>query len=194
MRAMQGMKRRAVLLSLIDEMSKKQSWCGETHVQKCVYFLQDMLEVPMGFDFILYKHGPFSFDLRDELTAMRADDLLQLDLQPPYGPSLRPGPLAEDLIGFYPKTIRQYKPSIEFLATHVSTRRVSELERLGTALYVTREVSSEASRKPLAAHADRVNFLKPHISQQEARNALQELEKLISESETLRASGGGSAI
>ncbi|NQT83907.1 hypothetical protein HQ563_12835 [bacterium] len=186
MKAVEGMKRRALLLSLIDAMSKEGSWCGETHVQKCVYFVQDMLDVPMGFDFILYKHGPFSFDLRDELTAMRADDLLQLDLQPPYGPSLRPGPLAEDLIGFYPKTIRQYKPSIEFLATHVSTRRVSELERLGTALYVTKKMNSERSPEPVDQRANQMHSLKPHVSKEEARIALRDVDTLISESESLR--------
>ncbi|MCL6557372.1 MAG: hypothetical protein K6U74_00970, partial [Firmicutes bacterium] len=64
-----SLKRKALLLSLVKAMESQGSWCGETHIQKCSYFLQAMLGVPLGFEFILYKHGPFSFDLRDELTA-----------------------------------------------------------------------------------------------------------------------------
>ena len=38
------MQRDAVLLSLMNEMRAKGSWCGETHVQKSAYFLQELLK------------------------------------------------------------------------------------------------------------------------------------------------------
>ena len=50
----------------------------ETHVQKAMYLMQELLEVPTEYSFILYKHGPFSFDLSDELTSFRGDYLLEL--------------------------------------------------------------------------------------------------------------------
>lgn len=74
---MKKLQRDAILLSLINEMKAKGSWCGETHIQKATYFLQELLGVPLNFEFILYKHGPYSFDLGDEVTAMRADSLLE---------------------------------------------------------------------------------------------------------------------
>ena len=58
-----------VITRLIETLRERGSWCGETHVQKAAFFLQELMEVPTRFHFILYKHGPFSFDLRDELTA-----------------------------------------------------------------------------------------------------------------------------
>lgn len=82
---MKRLQREAVLLSLIIEMKARGSWCRETHIQKTTYFLQELLEVPMGFEFILYKHGPFSFDLSDEITAMRSNALLQYQSHAPYG-------------------------------------------------------------------------------------------------------------
>ena len=39
--------------------------------------------MPLGYDFTLYKHGPFSFDLRDDIHALRADGLLDLEPRPP---------------------------------------------------------------------------------------------------------------
>ena len=43
------MAKRALLVSLVEKMKNGGSWCGETHVQKCVYFLQQLLKVPMNF-------------------------------------------------------------------------------------------------------------------------------------------------
>ena len=104
-KSMERFGRAAVLLSLIEKLRDGDSWCGETHVQKGTYFLQDLLGVPLEFDFILYKHGPFSFDLSDEISWMRANDLLRLQPQQrPYGPKLIPGENAELLKKTYPQT------------------------------------------------------------------------------------------
>ena len=51
-----------VITKLIETLRERGSWCGETHVQKAAFFLQELMEVPMRFNFILYKHGPFSFE------------------------------------------------------------------------------------------------------------------------------------
>src|ERR1035441_4963526 len=75
-RIMKHGQRMAVLTLLDREMLAKGSWCGETHIQKATYFLQELLGVDLGFEFVLYRHGPFSFELRDELSSMQADDIL----------------------------------------------------------------------------------------------------------------------
>ena len=63
---MLDVKQTVLVLLLLDQMSKQDSWCGETHVQKCAFFLQEGLEVPLDFEFIMYKYGPFSFELRGD--------------------------------------------------------------------------------------------------------------------------------
>ena len=79
------MRRAAVILKLIDSLWDKGKWCGQTHIQKAAYFLQEFFEVPLGFRFIMYKFAPFSFELRDELTALRADKFLTLRVSRQYG-------------------------------------------------------------------------------------------------------------
>lgn len=37
---MKALKRSAILLRLVDEMKKRGSWCGETHLQKGAYMLR----------------------------------------------------------------------------------------------------------------------------------------------------------
>jgi uncharacterized protein YwgA len=55
-----------------------------------MYILETVLGVPSGFEFILYKHGPFSFDLRDELGSLRTDGFIEWELKSErYRPSLK---------------------------------------------------------------------------------------------------------
>ena len=70
---MNNQQQRVVVIKLLDALKKNGSWCGETHIQKAVFFLKAIKKVPVDFNFILYKHGPFSFDLRDHLPLMRLD-------------------------------------------------------------------------------------------------------------------------
>src|ERR1700689_236362 len=113
---MTPLKRSAILLRLVREMRQKGSWCGETHVQKAVYLLQDMAGAETEFDFVLYKHGPFSFELRDEVTLLRADNLLELRVQSqPYGPKLIPTDQAQRIEEKFPQTLQKNSQRIAFI-------------------------------------------------------------------------------
>lgn len=180
---MEDGRRQAVVLSLIEKLDLYGNWCGETHIQKSLYFLQEMLGVPTEFDFILYKHGPFSFDLRDELNVMRANMIIKLQSnQYPYGPSHLPGDAAERLKELYPKTTKAYNRQIDFIAGKLANYRVAELERLATALYVTLEEGKEKSAR---VRAKRINELKPHVVVEEARLAVEEVDVLMKDSERI---------
>lgn len=160
---MKRMQRDAVLISLIKEMKAKGSWCGETHIQKAAYFLQELMQVPTNFDFILYKHGPYSFDLSDEVTAMQADSLLEYKTRLPYGPSLFPTREGQEFLIQYPKTLSKYAEKIQFIAEKIGTMGVADLERLATALYVTLNENEVRKSREI-----RINELKPHIRIDEA--------------------------
>lgn len=171
---MKRLQREAVLLSLIRELRSKGSWCGETHIQKATYFLQELLRVPMGFDFILYKHGPFSFDLSDEITAMRADALLQYQPRHPYGPSLFPTEESKKFLEQFPKTLKNYANEIQFVAEKIGTLGVADLERLATALYVTFNGDDKVLSREI-----RITELKPHIKIDEANLAIKNIDSII---------------
>lgn len=175
---MEGLKRKVLVLSLLRRMKDEDSWCGETHVQKCLYFLQEMMGAPTDYPFILYKHGPFSFELRDDLTAMRVDGLVEVHVRSNiYGPSLSPGPIAQALLERFPKTLQEYDSQISFIAKRLSPKNVAELERLATALYVTDEEGLQTQR----SRAERVHELKPHVSVEEASDAVKIVDELRSE-------------
>jgi uncharacterized protein YwgA len=174
---MNGRQRKAVLLDLIRRLQEKGSWCGETHIQKSAYFLQELLGVPLDFNYVFYKHGPFAFDLSDELTALRGDLQLSVVAREPYGPSLRPTEQAEKLLARFPNTVGTHAGAVRFVAERLSDRNVAELERLATALFVLHD-------KPNATMEERareIHRLKPHVSFDEAVEALGVVERMRAE-------------
>ncbi|NLV16857.1 MAG: hypothetical protein GXY50_06605 [Syntrophomonadaceae bacterium] len=173
---MEGIKRQAVVLSLVESLKEHGSWCGETHIQKSFFFLQELLKVPTNFDFIFYKHGPFSFDLRDELSIMRANTTLEFSAKPyPYKPSYTPGAASGKLKEVHKKSAEEFRGSIEFIAKEFSGKGVAELERLATALYVTLE---NEKCKDTAERGKLVHELKPHIAIEQAVESIKKVDDL----------------
>jgi hypothetical protein len=174
----------AVIAGLARRLRDQGSWSGETHLQKATYLLAELLQVPFDFDFILYKHGPFSFELRDELGSMRVDRLLEREPQvQPYGPRLLVTDEGQRLEERFPRTLRRYGEALDWVATVLGRRGVSELERLATALWVTR-------REPGASVAQRATSLmniKPHVDREAAVQAVEEIDRLALEAPALAA-------
>jgi uncharacterized protein YwgA len=165
----------SVLADLAALLRDNGSWCGETHLQKATYFLEELLGVPLDFEFIIYKHGPFSFDLRDELTAMRADGVLELQPHPaPYGPGLIATESSQELRQRFPVTLHRYGKAVKFVAQELGAKGSTDLERLGTALYVIRERPKASVNERVA----RIIELKPHVTPEDARNAVEELDRI----------------
>ena len=170
MESMNEREHRALVCLLVKEMGQTDSWAAETHIQKCVHFLQEMLNVPVGYSYILYKHAPYSFDLRSELAVMRAR--YQLDLKPryPYGPSFILGSRGDVNLGL----VAEYEEAVKFVATKLSVKTAGALERLSTALYV--RAANPALTDEEAAQ--RINELKPHVKIPQAADAIDELHRL----------------
>lgn len=168
-------RRAALIAELIRKLRANGSWAGETHVQKTAYFLQEMLGVPLGFRFTLYKFGPFSFELRDLLAQMRGLQQLELEPQPrPYGPKLAVGESALQLRTRFPKTLRVHDRALEFVAREVGPLGVGSLERLATALMVTKEQPGTNPHQ----RAQALTAYKPHITLEQARDAVGTVDRL----------------
>ena len=87
---MTELKRATVLLTLLERLKAHGSWCGETHLQKAIFIIQDIAKSNLGYKFVMYKHGPYSFDLKNELAAMKASDVIEFTFpQEGYGPSIK---------------------------------------------------------------------------------------------------------
>ena len=157
-------ERRKLVCHLVDSMRKHDSWAGETHVQKCVMFLQKLMDVPTGYQFVLYLHGPFSFDLRNELALMRARLQLDVEPNPSYGPSFTLGVRGKLAM----ESPTGYEAAIDVIAQEVSVKDTRALERLSTAFFLLEEHPSRSAGQT----AKEMNRIKPHISVEQALRAI----------------------
>ncbi|PTX16350.1 hypothetical protein SAMN04488598_10723 [Halanaerobium congolense] len=170
-------EKKALTVALIRKMQNADSWTGETHIQKCTYFLEEFFNIELNYDFILYKHGPFSFDLRDELGALRADDFIVMEPRRPFGASFKPSKRADLLENKYNNLIREYDRELSFVVDRLANKSVKELEKVATALYVRNTEGITDNFKI----AKKIVKLKPHVSLEDAQSAAEELSGYISE-------------
>jgi hypothetical protein len=177
---MKQSRRVALLILLNRKMRERGSWCGETHIQKAAFFLQEMLGVDLGYEFVLYKHGPFSFELRDELVSMQADQLLELVPRAQgYGPTYSPTEFSEEFLERFPQTISRHLEEVEFVAGELGDKGVVELEKLATAFFITKR----GPARDVERRSQRLIELKPHISLADARRATDQVDRLIERAE-----------
>ena len=179
---LENMDRWAVVAQLIKSMRGNQGWAGETHVQKTLFFLQEMLQVPSGYEFVLYKHGPYSFDLHDDLGRMLTNSVLALEPRPPYGPSFGLQSVGENLIQRRTLILERYSEQIKFIVETLGKKDVRELERLGTALLLRKEfpgVDQETFAAKIVEH-------KPHVPENLAFDSVREVSRI---EENARAAG-----
>jgi len=172
-------EKKALTVELINKMQAAGSWTGETHIQKCTYFLEEFFGIDLDYEFILYKHGPFSFDLRDELGALRADDFIVMEPRRPFGASFKPGKRADLLENKYKDLIREYDGKLSFVVDRLANKSVKELEKVATALYV-RKTEGLTNNTDIA---NKIVELKPHVSFEDAQSAAEELERYKNETE-----------
>lgn len=168
---------RALLCALTGTMREKGSWTGHTQIQKSCLFLQKLLGVPLRYEFELYLHGPYSFELRDDLDLMIELEELELEPRPGYGPSF----LVTDRGRQLSQGNARFETEIEFVAQQIAQRDIRQLEQLSTAYFLSVQ-DNDLSDDGIPAE---VNRLKPHISVEVARDALAEVKALARQAKEL---------
>jgi len=175
------------LLDLVESLRKQGSWAGETHVQKAMFFLNEKENSPTGFDFTLYKHGPYSFGLHDFLSVLFASCLLEHELRPPYGPRLQLTPQGQMFLQENRKQLSsQMQAAIMTVAGWFGKKGVSDLERLATALWL-RKQTPQADAQTLA---NKMHEIKPHIPFEDALKAIRDEQFLSAPDRSIIAACG----
>ncbi len=168
--------RAAVVAETIKALKEAGSWCGETHVQKATYLLQHAAGVDLGYDFVIYKHGPYSFDLATDLATLKSAHVVEFVVPVQgYGPSLELSNTGEMAFGSMKNFVKQFLPKIRFIANWFGNNDVRILERLATAHYVRAQNPSEHRN----ISAAKLRGLKPHISEPDALDAVKQVDEKL---------------
>jgi uncharacterized protein YwgA len=174
----------AIVGLIVRQLRENGSWCGETHIQKAAYVAKAVFGVPLSADFVLYKHGPFSFDLNAILSSMRADKVLSLVPQGHYGPSIKSEPAMEFVFKKFEGQLSGVGEKIEKVAKFFGSKNVADLERLATAIFVSLKIPGVGPE----ARAAELNRLKPHIPLASALQAVSEADRFLEASGTMQRS------
>jgi len=172
---MDNYKRYSLIIRIIEKLVKKESWCGDTHIQKAIYLLQEITNVNPEYRFILYKHGPYSFDLSDDLRSMRADGYLDLEPTYPYGGCYTIRKRGNYLREYYRDYLNKNEDQIDLITETIGNLTVVNLEKLSTALYVTKEKRDSS----VVRRAAYLNRLKPHVKVKEAERFIKKVDTLL---------------
>ena len=172
-------QQRALVCAIAGQLRGTGSWCGATHIQKAVYVAARWLGVPefRNFGFTLYTYGPFSFRLKEELSEMRGEGWLDDYFAPgqTYGPTLIPG---ERIGGSQLESRKEFN----FVAEEFGAKGVVELERLTTAMLAS-EAKELGRDAPARERAELVRKWKKHLSEDEALQAVQNADALLTRAE-----------
>lgn len=166
----------AIIATVIDRIAATGRFCGETLIQKSVFFLEKLFDVPMSAKYQLYYYGPFSFDLREQLQGMQADDIVKVKPHQ-YGATYAVSERFALIQRQFPKTIAKHEHAIDFVVRELARRGVEELEPLATALYLTRERAGAAVEE----RARELNRIKPHVDMPTATQSVRQIDAWIAQ-------------
>ncbi|MDP3115199.1 MAG: hypothetical protein Q8M98_10580 [Candidatus Cloacimonadaceae bacterium] len=169
----------ALVFRMVSALREKGNWTGETSIHKSIYILQKLMNVPIDYEFTLYLHGPFSFDLRDVISMGIAYDYLAREyVSHVYGPKYQLTDLSRQFLKCNNELIDQYSEQVNKVCDIVSDKGVGSLEKLATALYAIKELKLSQENAIKKLHA-----LKPHISIEEATIAVKKMQELIKDNQ-----------
>lgn len=165
-----------LILEVIRGLNAAGSWAGKTHVIKTLYLLKAANGLNIPQNYILYMHGPYSFEVEDDLAMLKMLDAVEEeDRHPGYGASLVVGHNARVIEGQADLTPDE-KQRIQQICQAVGTANVKELEARATGAWVWTE--EQVHNPDRVAH--RVNELKPHIPVEVARKHFESVQRFLS--------------
>jgi len=165
----------AVLVSLIEAL-REHGHCGNTHIQKSMFFIQEISEFEDPYPFVLYKHGPYSFTLKEDLSAFLSYRFLDIAIPDNSTVQYSNGPQADMLKQKFWGKAKRYEACINFVAEKLGPKDVRHLEKLSTALFFL-------NHRPMKEEeiARKIHELKPHISLEDAENSIKLAKELLLE-------------
>lgn len=169
-------ERYAVISEIASQLEARGRPLGKTALQKFVYFLQELKDVDVGYEFLLYTYGPFSAQLMQELDITEAMGGVDVDYDPQYNAySIRPGQKPEAIRRRADEFLRNAGPALEAILDDFGHYGARDLEIRATIVYAERDAKRRGEVLNEGQLRDTVYEIKPHFNPSEIRAAVTEL-------------------
>ncbi|MCL4552942.1 MAG: hypothetical protein M1305_05250 [Candidatus Marsarchaeota archaeon] len=176
------MDKKSLILEIVKDLRLVGSWAGRTHIQKTAYLLKELCRVDVGYDFTLYKHGPYSFQLDADIEDLRILGGLDYEIvRSEYGPRYKEGAAAH---AFRQQADLCTLEAIQEMADFVRDKDVKDLECLSTLVWC-----GGASSADIPKVTECVLSLKPHLSEPVVTQAWSQLNCFVKRAKNCQVAG-----
>ena len=152
--------------------SKSGRRFGRTALMKLCYFLQEVKEVPLNYDFSLYTYGPFDSEVLADLQTAEELNILATEFEQypgGYGYSIGVGQLADKVRRQAREFLLEHLEEIDWAAETLASKKPADLELASTIVFVFKEKPSSSDDTLVKL----VRSVKPHFSDPEVRSQMQ---------------------
>ena len=157
-------------LAVIREIADRLGDTGKTQLQKIVYFIQEAVEVPLGYSFRMHHYGPYSDDLDGDLSLTAA--MGYVDINPDFqGYGYHITPTVTDT-PIWPTSLAEHISDIRSTIDSLGSLETRRLELYATAHFVV-QLDYTLSRDQVI---ETVRGLKPKFSKHAIKEAFDELQ------------------
>ncbi|HSV98124.1 MAG TPA: hypothetical protein VLM75_14475 [Spirochaetota bacterium] len=171
--------RYALITELARRLAPKSPQFGKTALQKIVYFLTDLFEIPTGYEFEFYNYGPFSSQLHHDLDLVaHIGGVVVEDYSAEFaGYVISPGERADALIEKGAEFIHssEVDKAISRVVDEFGDYNASDLELRATILFVDRDLAARRKTATKDNIIDIVEKLKPRFERYDIEIALEEM-------------------
>jgi hypothetical protein len=165
----------ALILGMVENLRNEGSRTGKTHIIKGLMLAAAAKAEDVPFEFFLYKHGPYSTDIEENLEQMQSYGALTIaPAFDGYGVILKPGEMARYAKLRAPLSEEEEK-AIGRVCQLIRSKNVGQLERLATAAWIRTRLGIQESD----AVALKLTELKPHVSLSDALDADREVSAFL---------------
>jgi hypothetical protein len=169
-------------IPLITELVRRApAGFGRTALMKCLYLLQTIRGVPLGYHFRLYTYGPFDSDVLGDLSLAERLGAVESELlryQGGHRYELRGGIKAEPIIAHGRNYLSEHQAEIDWILQTFAGRSARDLEIASTLVFTDRSANERGSRLTLDELVRKVREVKPHLPtaviEQETRDLKQQ--------------------
>ena len=143
------------------------------------------MNAPFEWIFVIYKFGPYSFDLAHLIGEIHSCRLVELMLQWWFQPKIKVMRYGKDFYEDINELCYKYRKQIEFVKEELGSQNLSEIELLATGLYI---ISYEKVHDKTVENRSRIlNHLKSHIKLNDASTFIGEVDSLIERAQTAQS-------
>ncbi len=167
----------ALIVDIAEKMQFRGQWLGKTALQKFIYLLEMLYNVPCGYSFTLYIHGPFCSDIMNDLDYVNALNGVEVEFeQNMNGYRITPGSSGGEIKEKAQDFLSSYNYYVEKILEDFGSMRARDLELRSTIVFIDRDARISGRKFDRNRFIEEIKGIKPHFSVREIELALTELE------------------